>query len=200
MASKNRCPACGSSQVRVTYPPDCPYENSGLTGVHLIDKGVAETACAACGDVTTTVLQEAQLQQVLGMAIVLGGAGITGEQLRYLRKLFDLTQDELAQAIGKGRRETVAEWESREQARLFRVPYDELGLRVVLISLFHARIMQSEFCCLSSRHRSAFDHAAGAFVEQAASFARQANCKTPVLRVRRQGPLADWAPAPGIAG
>lgn len=161
--------------------------------------GVAEAACASCGEVTTTVLQEAQLQQVLGMAIVLGGAGITGEQLRYLRKLFDLTQDELAQAIGKGRRETVAEWVSREQARLFRVPYDELGLRVVLISLFHARIVQSEFCCLSSRHRSAFDHAAAAFVEQGASFARQANCPAPELRVRRQGPLADWAPAPGIA-
>lgn len=199
MASKNRCPACGSSRVRVAYPSDCVYENSGLTGVHLVGKGVAEAACAACGDVTTTVLQEAQLQQVLGMAIVLGGAGLTGEQLRYLRKLFDLTQDELAQAIGKGRRETVAEWESREQARLFRVAYDELGLRVVLISIFRARIVQSEFCCLSSRHKSDFGHAAAAFVELAAPFARQANCPTPGLRVRRRGPLADWDPAPGIS-
>lgn len=200
MAPKNRCPACGASQVRVTYPPDCLYEHSGLTGVRLIGKGVAQTACASCGEVTTTVLQEAQLQQVLGMAIVLGGAGITGEQLRYLRRLFDMTQDDLARAIGKGRRETVAEWESRERARLFRVPYDELSLRVVLMSLFRERVVQSEFCCLSSRHKSDFGHAAAAFVEQAASFARQVDCPTPALRVRRQGPLADWAPAPGIAG
>lgn len=197
MSSKHRCPVCGSSNVRVENPKDFLYDHCGLTGVHLVGKGVIVTDCAACREKVTTVLQEAQLQQVLGMAVVLGGPGITGEQLRFLRKLFEMTQDELAQAIGKGRRETVAEWEAHERKRLFAKPYEELSLRVILMSLFYARVVKSEFCCLSMQHKAEFANAAAKFVEHASQLVAERE-QPPTLRIRRQNLRTDWAAAPCV--
>lgn len=192
MASRGKCPVCGSTNVRVEHPKQYLYDHCGLTGVHLIGKGVVVTECASCKETTTTILQEAQLLQVLGMAIVLGGPGITGEQLRYLRKLFEMTQDELSRSIGKGRRETVAEWEAREQKRLFKTPYEELSLRVILMSLFIARVVNSEFCCLSLQHKTEYANAAVRFVERASQMVKDRD-KACSIEVRRNNLRTDWA-------
>ena len=194
MASKTRCPACGSTNVRVETPRDYHYDHCGLTGVHLLGMGVVRTDCAACKEKTTTILQEAQLLQVLGMAIVMGKPGLTGEQLRYLRKLFEMTQDGLAHSLGKGRRETVAEWEAMGKKRLFRTPYEEIGLRAILMSLFAARVLESEFNCLSSQHKAEYAQAASTFVERASTLVAERD-RNKTIEIRRQSRRADWSTA-----
>jgi DNA-binding transcriptional regulator YiaG len=177
--------------VRTENPRDYPYDHCGLTSVHLVGMGVVITDCADCKQKTTTILQEAQLLQVLGMSIVMGRPGITGEQLRYLRKLFEMTQDELANSLGKGRRETVAEWEAMGKKRLFKTPYEEIGLRVILMSLFMARVLESEFNCLSLQHMAEFANAASTFVERASKLVAEREKNEPI-KIRRQSRRADW--------
>jgi len=193
---KTRCPACGSTNVRIESPADYHYDHCGLTGVHLLGMGVVLTTCSACKQKTTTILQEAQLLQVLGMAIVIGRPGMTGEQLRYLRRLFEMTQDELARSLGKGRRETVAEWEAMGKKRLFKSPYEEIGLRVILMSLFMARVLESEFNCLSMRHKAEYANAASTFVERASKSVAERD-RNKSIEIRRQSRRADWSTMPG---
>jgi transcriptional regulator with XRE-family HTH domain len=184
---------CGAAGVRVETPKDYLYSQCGLHGVHLLGRGVVITDCDSCRNKTTTVLQEAQLLQVLGMSIVLGAPGITGEQVRYLRKLFEMTQDEFARALGKTRRETVAEWESLETKRLFKTPYEELSLRVILMSLYGARVLESEYCCLSMQHRAAFANASSRFIERAPSLVSTRERSAP-MEIRRPSRSMDWSP------
>ena len=192
MDSKQKCRLCGSLDAHVETPPDFTYEHSGLTGVHLFGKGVEIIDCPACHTKSTTVLHEAQLLQVLGMAVVLGGPGLTGEQLKYVRKLFGMTQEELARAVGKNRRETVAEWEAAGRLRLFESPFDELGLRVLLMSLFVSKVIESEYCCLSPRHKGEFAQAAATFVERAGRMVGEPEGRRP-LTMRRHARTNDWS-------
>ena len=196
VALKTRCPACGSTNVRVENPRDYHYNHCGLTGVHLLGMGVVITDCAACKEKTTTILQEAQLLQVLGMAIVTGNPGLTGEQLRYLRKLFEMTQGELADSLGKGRRETVAEWEAMGRKRLFKTPYEEIGLRAVLMSLFAARVLESEFNCLSPQHKAEYANCASKFVERVSTLLAERGTNKSI-EIRRQSGRGDWSVAHG---
>jgi DNA-binding XRE family transcriptional regulator len=192
MASKQKCRLCGSLDAHVETPADFTYHHSGLTGVHLFGKGVEIIDCPVCHSKTTTVLHEAQLLQVLGMAIVLAGPGLTGEQLKYVRKLFGMTQDELARAVGKKRRETVAEWEAAGRLRLFETPFDELGLRVLLMALFVSKVIESEYCCLSPRHKSEFAQAAATFVERARGMVGGREVTKPIS-IRRHARTDDWS-------
>jgi len=189
---KTKCPACGSTNVRIENPRDYLYDHCGLTRVHLVGMGVMIADCAACKQKTTTILQEAQLLQVLGMAIVMGRPGITGEQLRYLRKLFEMTQDELAQSLGKGRRETVAEWEAMGRKRLFKSPYEEIGLRASVMSLFMARVLESEFNCLSLQHKAEYANAVSTFVERTSNLMTERDRNKPI-EIRRQSRRSDWS-------
>lgn len=190
MHPRNRCPACGSKRARFEYPADYHYFHCGLTGVHLFGQGVVLTDCPDCHESTTTILGEMQLLQAIGLALVLGDPGLTGEQLRYVRKILEMTQDELASAIGKGRRETVAEWEAREQAPVFRTPYEELGLRAILMALFEARVIASEYCCLSTKHVAEFRRGAEGFVARAGRIAEE-RTEARALRIRRRRD-GDW--------
>jgi DNA-binding transcriptional regulator YiaG len=192
VALKSRCPACGSTNVHIECPKDYHHTHCGLTGIHLLGVGVTITDCTACRQKTTTILQEAQLLQVLGMAIVTGKPGLTGEQLRYLRKLFEMTQGELADSLGKGRRETVAEWEAMGRKRLFKTPYEEIGLRAVLMSLFAARVLESEFNCLSPQHKAEYANAAGTFVERVSTLLAERGTNKSI-EIRRQSRRADWS-------
>ncbi len=198
MPPKNKCPVCGSTNVRFEYPADYHYGHCGLTDIHLVGGGVVLTACAACHESTTMIVREAQLLQVIGLTLVLGAPGLTGEQLRYLRQILEMTQDELARAIGKGRRETIAEWEARGLAPLFRTPYEELGLRAILMSLFESRVIESEYCCLTPKHLAEFQSAAAGFVAQAGKIADERTTAGAMQFKRRRD--GEWLAGLGARG
>ncbi len=120
MAPTRRCPNCGSTRVNLEQPSRYEFDWSGLSGVVLAGDGVVLLDCEECRESTTTIRNLPQLLQVIGLALVLGGPGLTGQELAYLRSLFEISQGELARATGRGRRETIADWEARGAAPIFR--------------------------------------------------------------------------------
>ena len=110
------------------------------------------------------VFQEQQLIQVVGLSILTDGPGITGDQVRFLRTLFESTQKEFADAIGK-RRATIAEWEAKGGKRVFSKPFDEIGLRMFLMHEFTERVIKSDYCHLSEGQVKDFFGFASSFLQ-----------------------------------
>ena len=108
MAPNRRCPNCGSTRVTLERPSRYAFDWCGLSGVVLVGDGVVVSDCAECRETTTTIRNLPQLLQVIGLALVLGGPGLTGQDLAYLRSLFEISQGELARATGRGSRADAA--------------------------------------------------------------------------------------------
>lgn len=161
MPGKSKCPICGAAGALVERPREYRYDNCGLSNVLLVGNGVTVLDCGRCGNVTTLVASEQQLHQVLGLMLVCSPPGMKGEELRYLRTLFGMTQAELAAELRLSRRPTVAEWE--RQGRIFKRPVDEIPTRVMLLGLFKSRIIDSDRCFLVERHRKQYEKFASSF-------------------------------------
>src|SRR5262245_46274185 len=106
------CPSCGSAKVAVRHPATYRYREAGLDGVTLLG-GVTEIECAACRNTYVHVEKEQQLLQVIALVLLVKPGHLTGRELRYLRTEMELSQADLAKALGV-RRETIAERESKK--------------------------------------------------------------------------------------
>ena len=164
MATKKRCSICGSGEVRVESPSQYKYEHSGLSNVILLGQGIVKiTHCDNCENTTTVVRDEQQLLQVIGLGLLLRSPGMSGEELRYLRALFNLTQAELAEALDLPRRETIADWEAKD--RVFALPRDEITPRLMLLHLFRTQVIESNHCFLLPPHVKIYDDFVKSFVD-----------------------------------
>ena len=164
MATKKRCPICGAGQVRVESPSRYSYEHSGLSDVILMGQGIVKiTHCDNCENITTVVRDEQQLLQVLGLGLLLRPPGMSGEELRYLRTLFNLTQAGFAKALDLPRRETVAEWEAKD--RVFALARDEITPRLMLLHLFRTQVIESDHCFLLPPHVEIYEDFVKSFVD-----------------------------------
>lgn len=163
MAVNRRCPVCGSGKIKVESPSEYHYDHCGLSNVTLVGRGAVRIVhCRECGHVTTTVRDEQQLLQSLGLILLQQPPGMTGEELRYLRRLFGMTQAEMADALELPRRATVADWERKE--RIFANSRDEITPRVFLIELFRRKVIESDHCFLLPPHVAQFESFAQSFV------------------------------------
>ena len=194
MAPTRRCPNCGSTRINREQPSRYEFDWSGLSGVVLAGDGVVVLDCAECRETTTTIRNLPQLLQVIGLALVLGGPGLTGQELAYLRSLFEISQGELARATGRGRRETIADWEARGVAPIFRTAFEELSLRVVLLSLFRSHVAGSKWCCLSARQLAQFEEATASFVVRVEDILATPAGHGP-LELRRTSSTGEWRPS-----
>lgn len=194
MSVANRCPVCGSTRVSVKCPSEYRYDNAGLSGVTLVGDGVAVTRCRECDGTATVVRDEQQLLQVLGLMIVVGPPGLRGEELRFLRALCGLTQAALAAALKMPRRETIAEWEGRE--RVFRGAGEEVFPRLVLLKLYHDRVIRSDHCFLGKVHRDEFLSFSASFADRILDLLEREREPLP-LSVRHRPRAKLWAPEVG---
>jgi transcriptional regulator with XRE-family HTH domain len=200
MASRKLCPVCSSQNIRVEYPPEYNYEDAGLSGVVLRGRGVQITRCGDCGNETSLVRDEQQLLQVLGLSLLVGPPGLTGEGLRYLRTLFGISQAALAKELCIPRRETIAEWEAK--SRIFSRPHEEIGLRIFLLELYRKNVVGSEYCFLVPEQVAAFDKFVMEFVTnvtrvlQERTTSRNVNVHLSVKRLNRE---ARWRLEPAAA-
>lgn len=194
MSAPSRCPVCSSVRVTVECPREYRYDNAGLAGVTLVGDGVAVTRCRECDSTTTVVRDEQQLLQVLGLMIVVGPPGLRGEELRYVRVLCGLTQAALAAALKTPRRETIAEWEGRE--RVFRGAGEEVFPRLVLLKLYHERVIRSDHCFLGKIHRDAFLSFSESFADRILELLERERPPLP-LSVRHRPRARLWAPEVG---
>ncbi len=188
MPSIKKCPVCNSVNVKFEYPKQYLYENSGLTHVVLIG-GVEHSDCSDCQNKTTFVQGEQQLLQLLGLMIVIGPPGISGEELRFLRSLMGISQSLLAKRMKISRRETISEWEKR--IIVFKSPADEILLKLVLLSLFKERVFKSSHCFLDEVHLGMLDKFMNEFAQKVESML-SAPVSSRKLKVKRRPRLKTW--------
>ncbi len=170
MAAKPRCQVCGSADVTVDTPSEYPYAHCGLSHVILCGDGVTITRCDTCDNSVTVIWKEQQLLQFLGLMLVKSPPGMTGEELRYLRKLFGMTQAEMAEAVSVSRRETIADWEKKD--RIFQQVYPEITLRLFLLGLFRKRVIDGEFCFLEPGQVRGYEGFADSFIKYISDLTR----------------------------
>jgi transcriptional regulator with XRE-family HTH domain len=196
MPSNRKCLICSSRSALTERPANYRYEHIGLSNVFLVGKEVAITSCQKCGHVTTGINNELQLLDVLGLNIVLSAPGLKGEELRYLRTMFDLTQADLAKAMGLPRRETIAEWEAKD--RIFAAPSAEVAPRLVLLGLFKTHVFESEFCQLTTNHRRLYDEFTHSIVDRIDDLLQTTETR-PHYSARRVSKNREWLaePVPG---
>ena len=189
MAAKKRCPICGSTEVRVESPPEYRYDHVGLSNV-VLKGGVKTTHCQTCGNVTTLVNDEQQLLQVLGLVLLQRPPGMKGEELRYLRTLYGMTQTALMRALNLPRRATVAEWEARD--RIFKRSGEESHLRLILLSLFKTQVIDSDHCFLTDASQQDYDGFAQSFVNRIQKMLGEQR-RSGGLSIRRRPRRKEWA-------
>jgi putative transcriptional regulator len=146
---KTVCPNCASGKLAVRRPDTYRYREAGLDGI-ILRGGVTEIECATCGDAFVHVEKEQQLLQVIALALLMKPGHLTGRELRYLRREMELSQADLAKALGV-RRETVAERESKKDPAL--KADSEFYSRVVLLKSFLEYLHTEGNDHLGPRHR-----------------------------------------------
>lgn len=169
MSRRVVCPNCGRAAASRRALSKYHYEESGLPNVWLYG-GVTEVKCTACGETLLRIEKEWQLLQVIAVALLMSPRGMTGSELRFIRGACRMTQAKLASALGISRRETIAVREAREELGLTLA--EEIGLRLVLIRGFLARLKEPGGSLLSRDQRKQFTAFANSFVDFAGSMSR----------------------------
>src|SRR5690349_8865079 len=126
------CPVCGS-RMRMRKVAAYRYKESGLPNV-ILNGGVMEGVCPGRHERLVAVESEAQLLQVIALAILTGTGFLSGREVRYVRETCQITQARLARSMRFARRETIAEWEAEKSPR--RDLASEFLLRAVLLGEF----------------------------------------------------------------
>jgi len=125
------CPKCGGS-TRAVPLDKYHYRESGLPNVWLYGGGVLQFTCESCGHKSIAIQRESQLVQFIAMKILQRPGPLMGAEIRYLRKVSGLTQEELAERLEVGR-PTVNIWERGGAKRL-----DTARLLHLRLTLFEA--------------------------------------------------------------
>jgi transcriptional regulator with XRE-family HTH domain len=188
---------CGSLAVTTEAPSEYRYENSGLPAVILVGNGVLVTHCSQCKNVTTTIRNEQQLIQVIGLMLLVSPPGMKGQELRFLRTLYGMTQAELATALNDPRRETISDWEAKRQ-RIFKEPSKEILLRLVLLHLFKERVIGGDHCFLEKLHRDMYSRFTRSFVARVPELLASER-KPAELSVRHRPGEKIWSPVECLA-
>lgn len=162
--SKNSCPLCGSSPLKITKPRAYQYRLSGLDNVYLYG-GVTRMECGECGESFTQIEAERQLLEVIALGLLLKPAMLSGREMRFLRKACQLNQDELASRLGITRR-AVLEREKKVNPGLR--TDQELGLRAILLAAFKER-QARDGSNLDPKHAEILKRALHNFVDFAAT-------------------------------
>jgi len=133
-----RCAKCHSMPLRERTLDRYHYKESGLPNVWLNGGGVTEYSCQACGYKGIAIQKEPQLLQVIALKLLMRPGPLGGQELRYLRKLCDLTQEKLASKLDV-RRGAILRWEAGEM-EVGRPR--QLHLRMVLLREFQRMLAE----------------------------------------------------------
>ena len=124
-----KCHQCGG---RIRYArKNYRYTSAGLKNVMLLKIRVGK--CQGCGEEYPEIPHMAELHELLAQAIVEKPTDLVGDELRYLRKVFDLSVKELAQEWG-AHPVTMYKWETGEETitpqidRLYRLYFIRKGI------------------------------------------------------------------------
>jgi len=126
-----RCVDCGN--YAVGRPEEYDYTECGLTSVKLL--GVMVYRCAHCGSVSPAIPAIGQLHLLIAVSLLQKEALLSGEEVRFLRKVAGLTQAELAEIMGV-HKTTPTGWETDAE------PIGKENDRVLRSCCFYGMITQ----------------------------------------------------------
>jgi hypothetical protein len=110
----NKCPKCGSGNLKLARLARFKAESLGIDGVEVVD-AVEEQSCGDCHAVISTEIpQLAELIAATAVWRVMIPIKLNGEEIRFLRQALELQSKELASVLSV-EPETVSRWENREQ-------------------------------------------------------------------------------------
>jgi DNA-binding XRE family transcriptional regulator len=141
---------------------------SGLDNVYL-QGGVKRLDCFGCGERFTQIEAPHQLMEVIAVGLLLKPAKLSGQEMRFLRKSCNFSQDELAKKLGITRRAVI---EREKKPRPGLRADQEMGLRVILLAGFKARLEQ-EGSHLDPAHEKTLEQAVSGFIDFAQSLTKQ---------------------------
>jgi YgiT-type zinc finger domain-containing protein len=106
---KAECSNCGS-EARVVRG-DYEFKETGLRDVILLD--IELVKCDKCGNVDAILFRVDDLMNLIAIAILQKPYRLQGEELRFLRKHVELTQEEFAKLLHVDKT-TLSKWENNE--------------------------------------------------------------------------------------
>ena len=143
-----------------------------------------EFACAACGETYTNDAQGNANDRAEQQAVCQTLSVIGADELRFLRELVGLTQNELENALGLGRN-TVARWETAQREI---PPYIRSLVRLVALNPTALYLLKEQNLC--DAERVSLEPTSGRLVE-APKYREPALLQA--LRPREEQPVASFA-------
>jgi len=106
---KAQCSNCGSEAKIVRG--DYEFKETGLRDLVLLD--IELVKCGKCGNVDPILFQVDELMHIAAVAILQKPYRLQGEELRFLRKHIDMSQEEFAKLLHVDKT-TLSKWENNE--------------------------------------------------------------------------------------
>lgn len=125
------CADCGG--VAIGSPQEYHYKECGLSSVKLLN--VMVFRCRSCGSVSPQIPAIQQLHLMIAVSLLQKEALLSGEEVRFLRKVAGLTQAELAEIMGV-HKTTPTGWETGAE------PIGKENDRVLRSCCFHGMLTQ----------------------------------------------------------
>ena len=121
-----KCRSCdGLIEERVTTRQ---YDESGLKGIVLV--GVPVRKCAGCGEETFGIPRMSELHRLIGLTLVRKPSGLTGAELRFLRKHLGYSGIDLAERLDVTP-EHLSRWENEA------APMSAMAERLMRLMVVH---------------------------------------------------------------
>lgn len=117
---KAQCSNCGA-EARIVRG-DYQFKETGLRDLVLLD--IELIKCGKCGNVDPVLSHVDELMHVVAVAILQKPYRLRGEELRFLRKHIDLSQEDFARLL-RVNKTTLSKWENNE---------DPIGLQSDLLA------------------------------------------------------------------
>lgn len=133
------CHSCGASLVTSVLPEH--VEVFGSMRV-IVRDSVLLHRCPECGDEMTEIPGSQQLYRAVALARVMLPVQMSAKDIRFLRSVFDMTQDAFAKEIGLDSAETISRWENGVRGV---GGFTEKGLRHAVFAKLYKEVPAAEF-------------------------------------------------------
>lgn len=108
-----RCNTCGKGCFETSVLPEHTEDLGGV--VTTLRHAVLLHRCPECGEALTEIPDMLGLVKAAALARALIPIRFSGSEIRFFRRVLDMTQPEFAEAMGIERAETVSRWEKGVQ-------------------------------------------------------------------------------------
>jgi putative zinc finger/helix-turn-helix YgiT family protein len=104
------CLTCGKGRIETTVLPERTEDLGGV--VAIIRNAVLVHCCSECGEELTEIPDMQKLVRAVALARAQIPMQLSGEEIRFFRRVLDMTQVEFAAVMGLDSAETISRWEN----------------------------------------------------------------------------------------